>query len=400
MPRKTCLALWVALLSAGCMEPLACAAPGTKPAFDEKDRARTKVAVTLAPVAKGFEQPTDIQFPPGNGSVFVVLEKEGTAKWVSTADGASGTLLAVKVLTDVEEGLLGLAFHPRFAENGRFFLNYVASVDGRDTTVIDEWRVPAGSDLRKAKPTRTGALLQVRQPYPNHNAGQLAFGPDGYLYVGLGDGGAAGDPHDNGQNMQAMLGKMLRIDVDRRDEGKGYAVPKDNPFVGRAGVLPEIWASGLRNPWRYSFDSKGRLIAADVGQNTWEEIDLLERGGNYGWRLREARHCFRPEKGCPTEGLIDPLYEYHHEEGISITGGYVYEGKRIPALAGKYVFGDYARGKLWAIDLPEKAAPGAPLAKAYALGRWDIAISTFGRDPAGELYVADFASGTIYRLQP
>jgi len=367
--------------------------------YEGNDAQRERIPIELAPVARGFTEPTDVQFPPGESAVMVVLEKGGTAKWVSLPGGESGAWLTVEVLTVSEEGLLGLAFHPRFRENGRFFLNYVADVDGKDTSRVEEWSIPPGSDLRQAKPTRGRVILDVRQPYPNHNAGQLAFGPDGFLYVGWGDGGLADDPHENGQDPKAMLGKMLRLDVDGQQEGKGYRVPKDNPFVNTPGYLPEIWATGLRNPWRYAFDSKGRLVVADVGQYAWEEIDLIERGANYGWKLREGRRCYLP-KECRPEGLTDPIYEYPHDEGQSVTGGYVAEGDAVPALQGKYVFGDFVRGRLWALDLPERNAPGAAQAKVYTLGQWPILPSTFGRDGKGNLYVADFNNGTVFALRP
>jgi len=369
------------------------------PTFEGKDADRPRIAIGLVAVASGFTEPTDIQFPPGSKDLFVVLQKGGTAKWVKLPEGRYGELLTVDVLTESEEGLLGLAFHPRFRENGRFFLDYVTSVDGKDTSRIEEWRVPPGSDLTTAKPERGRVILEVRQPYQNHNAGQLAFGPDGFLYIGFGDGGFRDDPHKNGQNPKAMLGKMLRVDVDGQENGKGYRVPADNPFVQNPEYLPEIWALGLRNPWRYAFDSKGRLVVADVGQDAWEEIDLIERGANYGWRLREGRRCYLPEK-CDATGLTDPIYEYPHEEGTCITGGYVYEGKAIPELRGKYVFGDFVRGKLWALDVPDKNVPGAPLAKVYSLGQWPVLPVTFGRDADGELYVADFNTTSVFAIRP
>jgi glucose/arabinose dehydrogenase len=377
-----------------------------EPVFEGADATRERIAVSLTTVASGFDNITDVQFVPGDPTLAVVLEQGGKAKWASLADRASGELLSIEVLTVVEEGLLGLAFHPRFAENGKLYLNYVADRDGRDKSVVSEWRVPPGADLRKVKPAGERTIMEVIQPYPNHNAGQLTFGPDGYLYVGWGDGGSGGDPDGHGQDAMTMLGSMLRVDVDRDDPaaGKAYAVPADNPFVGRAGFLPETWAWGLRNPWRYSFDPRGRLIVADVGQNKWEEIDIVERGKNYGWNVREARHCFKPEVGCKTDGLSDPIYEYGREEGQSVTGGYVYTGEGLPALRGKYVFADFVVGRLWAIDLPDSApAPGetrAPLAKSYALGKWPIVPSTLARDAAGEIYVADFASGKIFRIDP
>jgi glucose/arabinose dehydrogenase len=328
----------------------------------------------------------------------VVLEKGGAAKWASVVDGASGPLFSVDVLTEAEEGLLGLAFHPRFSENGRFFINYVADLGGQDTTVIEEWRVPPGADLRTAHPKAEHRVLTQEQPFQNHKAGQLAFGPDGLLYVGFGDGGFADDPRGNGQNPKTWLGKMLRIDVDHPADGKAYRVPADNPFVGKEGFLPEIWALGLRNPWRYAFDPKGRMVVADVGQNLWEEVNLLERGDNLGWNTREARHCFKPKSDCRTEGLVDPVYEYDREEGQSITGGYVYEGKSVPALDGKYLVADFTSGRVWALELPADRA--GPLVEAWAVGRWSMLPATFGKAADGEVYLADFGEGTVYGFVP
>jgi glucose/arabinose dehydrogenase len=330
----------------------------------------------------------------------VVLQKTGAARWAALDGSAAGQLLEVKVRTAVEEGLLGLAFHPAFAQNGRFFLDYVTSVNGKDTTRIEEWKAENPADLRTSKVAAVRTLLEQEQPYANHNAGQLAFGPDGFLYVGLGDGGSAGDPQRNGQNLGTWLGKMLRIDVDHAPAGQAYAVPADNPFVGRAGARPEIWAYGLRNPWRYVFAPDGRLIVADVGQDQWEEVDVLERGKNYGWNVREAAHCYRPPAGCPTEGLVDPVVEYSHAEGQSVTGGYFYTANDVPALRGKYVFGDYVAGKLWAVDLPAGKTGGPPDVPRFALGKFPILPSTFGQLPDGGVLVADFGGGTVYRIAP
>lgn len=360
--------------------------------FEGPDAARPRVDVRLTPVMDGLDQPTDIQFVPGR-DVMVVLEKPGAARWKDFASGATGTLLVTEVATDSEEGLLGLAFHPRFAENGRFFTNSVVRVNGEDETHITAWRCDPAT-LQGAAPTRV--VLRQPQPYPNHNAGQLAFGPDGFLYVGLGDGGLKDDPRGNGQNTKTFLGAMLRLDVDREADGKGYAVPVDNPFVGQAGFAPEIWAYGFRNPWRYAFSRDGKLIVADVGQDRFEEIDLVVRGGNYGWNVREARHCFEDE-ACTAAGFVDPFYEYDRTDGRSITGGYVYAGDAVPALRGKYVFGDFISGGMWAVDVPSVDAPATPM-PVTALGKRPILISTFGQDAAGEIYVADFSGGTVLKI--
>jgi glucose/arabinose dehydrogenase len=344
--------------------------------------------VSVVEVAHGFDQPTDLQFWPGSPDVAIVLGKSGTAWWVKIG-GEQGKFFDVDVVTRVEEGLLGLAFHPKFAENRRFFTNRVASVDGRDATLIDEWSATSATDPA-AGAKRVKTLLTQPQPYANHNAGQLQFGPDGKLYLGFGDGGAAGDPHGNGQNPGTWLGKMLRLDVD----GPALA-PPDNPFVGKQGYLPEIWATGLRNPWRYSFAPDGRLVVGDVGQDRWEEVDIVERGGDYGWDVREAAHCHEPKEGCVAAGHTDPVWEYPHgADGVCVTGGYSYTGSQVPTLKDTWVFGDFASGRLWALPLPPGGAPG----KVRLLGHFDVHPSTFGRDAAGELYFADVQSGKVFRL--
>jgi glucose/arabinose dehydrogenase len=361
--------------------------------------AKVMAGVDLEVVGRGFSENTDIQFVPGQPELAVVLQKRGVAKVAKLSSSApaeteqSSTLLSLEVQTDSELGLLGLAFHPKFEQNGLFYLNYNPK-QGKLRTRIAEWHVPPG-EIAKAKATERRVILEVDQPFKNHDAGQLQFGPDGYLYVGLGDGGSAGDPHDNGQNFQALLGKMLRIDIDRKDPGLEYAIPPDNPFV-KGGARPEIWASGLRNPWRYSFDPRGRLIVADVGQDLWEEIDIVGAGENLGWRQREGRHCYDPKQGCRSEGMVDPIFEYGRELGQSITGGYVYTGKNVPALSGQYVFGDFVTGRIWSLPLPADRS----YVEARVLGEFSRAIATFGRDAAGELYAGDFVTGEILRFVP
>jgi glucose/arabinose dehydrogenase len=369
------------------------------PRYEDLDVARAKIAIELEPVARGIEQPTDIQFPDGMPGQAVVLSKTGTAHWVRLDNGTHGKLFTVDVVTLSEEGLLGLAFHPKFRENRRFFINYVAAGDDKGVSRVAEWRMGEAKDLSKAKPQPVRILYEVEQPFPNHDAGQLAFGPDGYLYIGWGDGGSGGDPFGHGQNGETALGSMLRIDVDSQANGKPYAVPKDNPFVGKPGFLPETWAYGLRNPWRYSFDPKGRLIVADVGQGQWEEIDIVRRGDNLGWSIKEGLACFgKPEPCEQRKDLIDPVFAYGRDDGISITGGYVYTGKRVKELAGVYVFGDFGTGRLLGLRLPDDR--GQRVKEPIALGRFALAPSTFGRAADGELYVGDFAHGVIYRVGP
>ncbi|EMJ46342.1 PQQ-dependent sugar dehydrogenase [Leptospira santarosai] len=369
-----------------------------RPLYSGKDETREKISISLKEVSAGFQQPTDIQFPPGETGIFLVTEQKGKLRWGKVRKNEIGTLLTLNVLSESEQGLLGLAFHPDFIKNGKLYLNYVLKLNGKDTSRVSEWIVSSPKDLTNSKITSERIIMEVVQPYPNHNAGQLAFGPDRYLYVGWGDGGWMGDPKKNGQNPKTFLGSMLRIDVNSTENGKGYKVPEDNPFVKDPCCVPETFAYGFRNPWRYSFDPKGRLILADVGQDLWEEVNIVERGKNYGWDVKEASHCFNPKQNCKQEGLTDPIYEYGREEGQSITGGYVYSNSEISDLNGKYVFADFVSGRIWALELPEQS--GQPAKKVYSLGKWPMLVSSFGRDSAGKVYLSDFGSGKIYRIDP
>jgi glucose/arabinose dehydrogenase len=235
-------------------------------------------------------------------------------------------------------------------------------------------------------------LLTVDQPFENHNGGQIQFGPDGFLYIGFGDGGGGGDPAGNGQNLGTLLGKILRIDVE---SSQHYAVPPDNPFVGQAGIRPEIWAFGFRNPWRFSFDrSMGRLFVADVGQASFEEVELVAKGANYGWNVMEGAHCYPPPStGCNTSGLELPIAEYSHSEGSSITGGYVYRGTANQELRGRYVFGDFGSGRIWQL---RETSPGT-WTRSLLLDT-DLNISCFGLDSTGEILVVDYG-GNVFRLR-
>lgn len=380
---------------------------------EDVDRARLSAPVVLTELVTGLDAPTDIQFPPGRSDVMVVLEKAGQARRFTLGPPVqdAGVLFTLDVPTKSEQGLLGLAFHPRFGPaGGAVFVNHIVEVKGEgDRSRVSRIEVAISGETWTAGPPVT--VLELDQPYANHNAGQLAFGPDGMLYVGFGDGGWRDDPHGEGQDASGWLGSMLRIDVDKRDvdrrgeNGLQYSVPGDNPFVGQPGIPPETWATGLRNPWRYSFAPDGRLVVADVGQNLWEEVDIVTAGANLGWNLREARHCFPADSQCPEpaeNGLTEPFYEYAHgADGSSITGGYVYTGAALPELQGRYVFGDFTSGRIWAVALPESGDGGAaPLASPTALGHWKLLLSTFGRDGAGELYVADYGRGAVHRLEP
>lgn len=293
--------------------------------------------------------------------------------------------------TENEEGLLGLAFHPEYEQNGQFYV-YYTTTDAPHTSVISRFRV-SPNDPDQADPQSEEELMRIAQPFWNHNGGNLIFGPDGYLYIGLGDGGKANDPFGNGQNLRTLLGSMLRIDVDHQDAGKKYAVPKDNPFVEQNNAQPEIWAYGLRNVWGMSFDrATGTLWAADVGQDLWEEIDIIVRGGNYGWNLREGKHPFGPRGVGPRPGLIEPVWEYHHSIGKSITGGCVYRGQRVPELVGTYVYADYVSGKLWALKYDEQQKK---VLANYSLKDKQMPIIAFGEDEQGEVYLTD-AFGMIW----
>lgn len=297
-----------------------------------------------------------------------------------------------------EEGFLGMAFHPNFRENGELFVYYTTK-DAPHTSVISRFRAkgnrPQTVDLASEE-----EILRIPQPYWNHNGGTIAFGPDGYLYIALGDGGSGGDPHNNGQNLDTLLGKILRIDVNQKDNGKSYAIPADNPFAKKAGARPEIYALGLRNVWRMAFDrGTGVLWAADVGQNLWEEIDIIQKGGNYGWNVREGLHPFGKNASRSSQGMIDPIFEYNHEVGKSITGGVVYRGEKVPELQGKYVYADYVSGKIWALDYDSKAQK---VVGNHLIPSQQLPVVSFGEDEQGEVYFMTVSgSGRgIYTFQP
>jgi glucose/arabinose dehydrogenase len=292
-----------------------------------------------------------------------------------------------------EQGLLGLAFHPNYAQNGLLFVNYA---DLQGNTVVSRFSMAPGWEQGSplaADPGSETPLLRLEQPAANHNGGHLAFGPDGYLYIGTGDGGAAGDQYGNGQNGATLLGAMLRLDVN---SGEPYTIPADNPFIGDPNIRDEIWAIGLRNPWRYAFDRlTGDLYIADVGQNLYEEVNLqpaAQGGQNYGWPIMEASHCFPADAQCDRTGLTLPLLEYDHSQGCSVTGGYVYRGEEFPGLRGVYIFGDYCSGKIWGVAAQTASQQVVELADA------DLQLSSFGEDEQGELYLLDMGSGALYKL--
>jgi glucose/arabinose dehydrogenase len=369
---------------------------GSTPSPDETTPAPGgRVAVSLRPVADGLEAPVAVAHAgDGSGRLYVVeqagrvrvLEPDGSLRAEPYLD------ISERVGSGGERGLLGLAFHPEFPQDDRLFVNYTET-DG--DTVIASFR----GDAESADPGSEEALIRVDQPFPNHNGGQVAFGPDGLLYLGLGDGGGGGDPFGNGQRTDTLLGKILRIDVDARTGGRPYVVPPDNPFAGGDGGRPEIWATGLRNPWRFSFDREtGDLFIGDVGQEEWEEIDVFASGtgagANLGWNVMEGSHCYEAET-CDRGGLVLPVAEYDHSQGCAVVGGHVYRGRRWPALAGSYLYGDACSGFVWTMEA--RAAVGGRGRPRRVLDT-DLLISSFGEDEAGELYVTDLAGG-IYRVE-
>jgi glucose/arabinose dehydrogenase len=350
-------------------------------------------ALALTQVATGLQSPTAIVHAGDGSRRLFVLEQPGRIRVMVDGELLSEPFLDIsgQISAGGERGLLGLAFHPDYAGNGLFFIDYT---DGAGHTVVARYRVSA-QDPNRADPASAGEVLRVEQPFANHNGGQLGFGPDGYLYVSLGDGGSGGDPQDNGQNLGTLLGTILRLDVDGAEP---YAVPADNPFVDREGARPEIWAYGLRNPWRFSFDrGSGDLWIADVGQNVWEEINLQPGdsvgGENYGWRLMEGAHCFQPAEGCDREGLTLPVLEYDHDQGCSVTGGYRYRGSAIGGLTGVYTFADYCSGVVWGAREGEDGSWTS--SELLSSG---FRVSAFGEDEGGELYLADHGGGAVYRL--
>lgn len=295
-----------------------------------------------------------------------------------------------------EQGLLGLAMHPDFKSNGYFYVYY--SHASKPKAILSRFTIPRDGSM-VADPDSETVLMQVDQPFQNHNGGSIEFGPDGFLYIGLGDGGFRNDPHGNGQNLSTLLGSILRIDVDHPQNGNLYGIPADNPFVDVDGARPEIYAYGLRNPWRIAFDNAtGNLWAGDVGQELWEEIDLIKKGGNYGWSTREGSHAFGNQSASPSSDLIEPVWEYDHQIGKSITGGRVYRGDKVPELVGKYLYADYVTGTVWALSYDE--ARGAVLRNDQVTPD-NIAVLSFGQDPAGEIYVLTISSRgeCIYRLE-
>jgi glucose/arabinose dehydrogenase len=399
--RRRVLAVLMALALAGLPAVSGSALAGPIPA-DGVSRvtlaAPSSARIALQLLASGLSKPVFITPAPDTSGRLFIVEQSGQIRIHKSGSLLATPFLSISSLVSkgYEQGLLGLAFHPKFTMNRKFYVNYT---DVNGATVIREYAASAGNanvvDMSTAR-----TLMRIGQPYANHNGGMIAFGPDGYLYIGMGDGGSSGDPLNKAQNTSSLLGKMLRINVNGTTSTKQYRIPTTNPYVGVAG-LDEIWQRGLRNPWRFSFDrANGNLWIGDVGQSKYEEIDRAIRtttgpgkGINWGWRVMEGRHCFNPSSGCSTSGKTLPVVEYEHGSGrCSVTGGYVYRGSAIPALVGGYLFADYCSGEIWVIT----STAAAPAAKTRLLDT-SMVISSFGESSTGELFVIDHG-GAVYRI--
>jgi glucose/arabinose dehydrogenase len=401
--RSLRIALLGATLVAGLLPGQVAAATRTAPVMDGGGTvaAPTSSTVRLVKVADVPEPVLAIGARDGSGRLFIV-SKSGQVRILKGGSVLAKPFLDISgsVLDKGERGLLGLAFHPSFKTNRKFYVNYTNKAGD---TVVREYRASATSpNVVAAGSGRT--IIKIDQPYANHNGGMLAFGRDGYLYIGMGDGGSAGDPGNRAQNINSLLGKMLRINVNGHTSTRNYLNPSSNPYVGKPG-RNEIWQRGLRNPWRFSFDrSNGNLWIGDVGQNKYEEVDRAirttsgpGRGVNWGWRTMEGNHCYRPATGCNRTGKKLPLVEFSHANNgrCAVTGGYVYRGAAIPALRGWYVYGDYCSGEVWAVA-SGASRPATPV-RLLGTGSGRL-ISSFGEDNAGELYLCDIAAGAVYRI--
>ncbi|MEA2632434.1 MAG: hypothetical protein QOE66_2653 [Chloroflexota bacterium] len=402
--RIAALALTAALATSACLgnaTPAPTSSSVPTPSLTAPSGTVGPLRIDLRKVAGGFDQPVFVT-DPGDGThrIFVV-EQTGRIRIVRDGNVLPTPFLDIsdRVSCCGERGLLGLAFAPTFgATSVSFFVDYT---DVNGDTVIAEGIAGQNGDPNIANAGTVDPLLHIKQPFPNHNGGMLAFGPDGYLYAGLGDGGSEGDPQGNGQRLDTLLGKILRLDVTTNPGGQQrYVAPSSNPFVGTTGAKPEIWAYGLRNPWRFSFDkATGDLWIGDVGQDSWEEVDVAraaDGGGlgiDYGWNRMEASHCFHALLGCDQTGLTLPVAEYGHGSGdCAVIGGYVYRGSAYPALAGTYLFSDECTGTIRAIDAAGSARTPVVLLESHRT------ISSFGEDEAGELYLTDLASGDLLQV--
>ena len=375
-----------------------------------------EVKLSSALIADGFKKPLFITSYPTNSNILYVMEQAGRIIVIENGEKLKRPFLDLKnqVVNPSrpgdERGLLGFAFHPNHTKNGKFYINYMNN-DGY--TVVSEFTV---KNKQRADHSSERILFDLKQPFSNHNGGHMAFGPDKYLYISIGDGGKAGDPNNAGQDLNSIFGKVIRIDVNQTP----YGIPKSNPYYGQENKRGEIWAWGLRNPWRFSFDREnGDLYIGDVGQNKWEEINYEpgnSKGGiNYGWRIMEANHCYDPEENCPETDLTVPILEYPNDanymrtltgisqsdvDGCSVTGGYVYRGKKIKGLKGTYFFGDYCSGNIWTFKVKNgKAVEFQNRTEEINIadGEFTNYISSFGEDADGELYIIDY-NGGVYKL--
>ncbi len=347
------------------------------------------IKLKVATIATNLQAPTAIAFP-SNGEVWIT-EQGGKIKVIKNGKVSDVPILDLKSKLKKffegydERGLLGITLHPQFKTNKKFYVFYsVNSTQKSDhTSVIAEYQYTDG--LAPLDPNSGRVIFTIENPQSNHNGGCLQFGPDGYLYISVGDGGGQGDKHGtigNGQDMDTWHGKILRVDVNTEST---YLVPKDNPFIGKEGYKPEIWAYGFRNPWRFSFDkTTGQLFVGDVGQDKWEEVDIVKKGANYGWRIAEGTHCYNPATACDLKGITMPISEYPHTEGLSVTGGYVYNGKQLPGLKNKYVFADWTGPVFYLQKVGTKWSKGKITLQNFPK---TARITSFGEDQDGELYV-------------
>ncbi|MBS3944441.1 MAG: PQQ-dependent sugar dehydrogenase [Melioribacter sp.] len=359
---------------------------------------KAQLQITPAFPNLSFEQPVDIQHPGDGSNRLFVVSQPGIIYLFENNNNTTIKKVFLdirdKVLFGGEQGLLGIAFHPDYKTNGYFYINYTTSNPRR--SIVSRFRV-SNNDPDVADRNSELILLTVDQPYSNHNGGQTSFGPDGYLYISFGDGGSGGDPQNYAQNLRSLLGKILRIDVNKTSGNLNYSIPDDNPYKGNTnGLREEIYAFGLRNVWRFSFDNvTNNLWAADVGQNAWEEINIIEKGKNYGWRIMEGNHCFNPPNNCNTTNLTMPIWEYgrNSQGGYSVTGGFVYRGPSASELSGKYIYGDFVSGNIWALEMNGNNV------KNQLLFSTNHSISTFGIDENNELYFANYNTGKLYKFR-
>ena len=395
--RAAAAALAALLCACGSNTPSSPPTPSPTPSSNPCNQVPGTPNLTTELAVSGLSQPVDLQAPPTDHTRLFIAEQGGRIRVVHNGSLVAAPFLdiASRVGSGGERGLLGLAFHPSYAQNGRFFVNYT---DRNGDTRISEFHASSNSDVADAGSERQ--LLFVRQPFANHNGGGLAFGNDGKLFIGLGDGGSGGDPHQNGQNLGTPLGKILRIDVDAGDP---FAVPPDNPFVSQTGAFGPVWAYGLRNPWRFGFDrATGDIYIGDVGQDDVEEVDVTPgnaKGRNFGWNIMEGDRCYPSSARCDQTGLTLPVVTYSHSAGCSVTGGVVYQGCRMPGYHGTYFYGDYCSAFIRSFRFQNGAATDQR-DWTSALGRGVDNISSFGVDADGEVYILDHQDGQVYRIVP